>query len=76
MEAEVYTTGHDWYVAFTLAGVEVDHAGPFDDEGDAQEAASRHGQLPSDPWMGFGVASWSGGRYQSKREKQLAARAI
>lgn len=76
MEAEVYSTGRDWYVAFTVAGTEVDTAGPFDDETDASLAASRHGQLPSDPWMGFPVASWSGGRYQSKREKQLAARAL
>lgn len=72
LQAEVFRDGHDFFVSLTLAGEEVDVAGPFDDQGDAEEVAIRHGRgMPSFEEGVRPVASWSGGRYLSARERRL-----
>lgn len=72
LQAEVFRAGHDFYVSLSIAGEEVDVAGPFDDQADAEHAAIRNGHgMPSFDEGIRPVASWSGGRYLSARERRL-----
>lgn len=41
MDAHVFRRHGEWFVSLRLAGVELDVAGPFEDEFDANEAAIR-----------------------------------
>lgn len=41
MDAHVFRKRGEWFVSLTLAGEEIDVAGPFDDETDANEMGIR-----------------------------------
>lgn len=74
MEAEVFRDRGDYYVNLTLAGEQVDVAGPFDDQLDAELASLRMAPREAfeyDGRSGREGSGWNHGTYPSKRERKL-----
>ena len=83
IETSIYRDGCDFFVSINLAGEQVDTAGPFDDQLDAELAAQRIAPAEStlDPeWLtpatAGGQMSWAGGRYMSQRDIRLARKRV